>query len=264
HARRMTASFSAFDNEISDFITKRTLILPPGAVGSTLGGQTIINQLPSGAVITAADPRPVLVRANAGAVRLRGLEADWEGELSSSWFARTSFYYLRGKDKDSGLPPDIEGGLPPATGFVSLRWQPLGKRYWVEAYSHLVSLQDRLSSLELADQRIGALRSRASITRFFNNGAVARGLVRNGILLATGETLAEVLDRVLGPGVNEAPLFTKTPGFATFNLRGGYQVSERSDLIFVLENLLDKNYRWHGSGVDAPGINLQLSYRYRF
>ncbi|MBI2956116.1 MAG: TonB-dependent receptor, partial [Acidobacteria bacterium] len=46
HARRMTASFSAFDNEISDFITKRTLILPPGAVGSTLGGQTIINQLP--------------------------------------------------------------------------------------------------------------------------------------------------------------------------------------------------------------------------
>jgi len=263
-SRRMNASVSGFTNDISDFITKRALLLPPGAVGQMLGGQTIIAQLASGAVITAIDPRPVLVRANVGAVRLWGIESAWQGQVSDSWVARANFYYLRGRDKETGEAPDLEGGLPPAAGFVSLRWQPLGKRYWLEGYSHLVSYQDRLSSLELADQRLGAERSIASIAAFFNNGAVARGLVRNGILLPTGETLAQVLNRVLGPGVTEAPLFTRTPGFVTLNLRGGYQVSESTDLVIVLENLLDKNYRWHGSGVDASGFNLQLSYRIRF
>lgn len=263
-SRRMTASVSAFVNDISDFITKRALLLPPGAVGQAIGGQTIVAQLSSGGVITGVDPRPVLVRANVGAVRIWGLESAWQGQVSDSWVATANFYYLRGKDKETGDPPDLEGGLPPAAGFLSLRWQPLGKRYWLEGYSYLASYQDRLSSLELADQRIGAERSVSSITAFFNNGAVARGLVHNGILLPTGETLAQVLNRVLGPGVTEAPLFTRTPGFATLNLRGGYQVSENTDLVVVLENLLDKNYRWHGSGVDAPGFNLQLSYRIRF
>jgi outer membrane receptor protein involved in Fe transport len=263
-SRRMTASVSGFTNEISDFITKRTLLLPAGAVGEMIGGQTIISQLPTGAVVTAVDPRPVLVRANVGEVRIWGIETAWEAELGESWHATASFYYLRGTDKETGGPPDIEGGLPPASGFVSLRWQPRGKRYWLEGYSNLVSFQDRLSSLEVADQRIGALRSRASIARFFDNGAVARGLVSGGLLLPTGETLDQVLDRVLGPGVESAPLFTKTQGFVTANLRGGYQVSEQTDLIFVLENLLDKNYRYHGSGVDAAGFNLQVSYRIRF
>jgi outer membrane receptor protein involved in Fe transport len=262
--RRMTASVSGFFNDIGDFITKRTLLLPAGAVGTTIGGQAIVSQLASGAVITAVDSRPVLVRANVGDVRIWGVETAWEAELSNSWRAAANFYYLRGRDKELGGPPDIEGGLPPATGFVSLRWQPLGKRYWLEGYSHLVSYQDRLSSLELADQRIGALRSRAGITRFFENGAVARGLVSGGVLLPTGETLDQVLDRVLGPGVESAPLFTRTPGFVTANLRGGLQVSEQTDLIFVLENLLDTDYRWHGSGVDGSGFNLQISYRIRF
>lgn len=263
-SRRMTASVSGFTNEVSDFITKRALLLPPGALGLTIGGQPIIAQLASGAVITAADPRPVLVRSNVGRVRIWGVETSWESQLSDSWSATANFYYLRGRDKETGAPPDIEGGLPPASGFVSVRWQPVGRRYWLEAYSNLASFQDRLSSLELADQRIGAERSIASISRFFRNGAVARGLVRGGILLPTGETLQQVLARVLGPGLQTAPLFTKTPGFVTFNLRGGYRLTERTDLVVVFENLLDKNYRFHGSGVDAPGFNLQLSYRIRF
>ncbi len=260
----MTASLSGFTNEISDFITKRALLLPSGAVGQVIGGQAIVSQVPSGAVLTAVDPRPVLVRANVGEVRIWGIETSWEAALGEAWRAGANFYYLRGTDKQTGGPPDIEGDPPPASGFVGLRWQPRGKRYWLEGYSYLVGLQDRLSSLELADERIGAVRSRSSISRFFNNGAVARGLVGGGILLPTGETLEQVLDRVLGAGVQSAPLFTKTPGFLTADLRGGYQLSEQSDLIFVLENLLDKNYRFHGSGVDAAGFNLQVSYRIRF
>ena len=30
------------------------------------------------------------------------------------------------------------------------------------------------------------------------------------------------------------------------------------------ENLTDRNYRLYGSGVDSPGINLEVKARYRF
>ncbi|HLE35601.1 MAG TPA: hypothetical protein VI699_00490, partial [Candidatus Acidoferrales bacterium] len=61
-----------------------------------------------------------------------------------------------------------------------------------------------------------------------------------------------------------AALFSGTAGFATLNLRGGYRVGERSELIWIFENVLDKNYRLHGSGVDTPGRGVQVSYVYRF
>ena len=262
--RRATLSLSAFHYTVSDFITKRTLLLAPGAVGSSIGGEPIVVQAPGGAVFTPLDPRPVLVRANVGQVRVRGFETDVEAQVTGSVFARAYFAYLRGVDTERGGPVGIEGGLPPANGYLSLRWQPGSRPFWIEAYSHLAWQQSRLSSLELSDQRIGAMRSRADIAAFFQNGAVARGLVQDGRLLATGETLASVQDRVLGPGVVRAPLFLASPGYGTLNVRGGYRLSERSDLIVILENLGDRNYRVHGSGVDASGINIQLGYSLRF
>ena len=59
-------------------------------------------------------------------------------------------------------------------------------------------------------------------------------------------------------------MFTQTSGFATLNFRGGYRINEKSEFIWVFENVLDKNYRLHGSGIDSLGRNLQLSYIFRF
>ncbi len=263
-AGRFSGSVTTFQYNLSDFITKRTLILPPGAVGQTIGGATITQQLASGAVITSLDPRAVITRANVGKVRIRGFEAEGRVMLGSAWLVGGSVSYLRGVDRATGLAPDIEGGFPPMHGIFSVRWQPSSKPYWVETFSYWSDKQGRLSSLELSDQRIGASRSRTSIAAFFNNGAVARGLVAGGILLPTGETLAQVQDRVLGVGVTSAPMFTSTPGFATLNFRGGYRVRENSEFIWVLENVVDRNYRLHGSGVDSAGRNLQVSYVLRF
>jgi len=264
HAGRVYGSATTFQYNLSDFITKRTLILPAGAVGQSIGGATITQQLPSGAVITAVDPRPVITRANIGEVRIRGFEVEGRVKVSAAWSVGGNVSYLRGIDRQTGGPPDIEGGLPPVHGLFSVRWQPSAKPYWVETFSYWSDKQDRLSSIELADQRIGASRSRSSIAAFFNNGAVARGLVAGGILLSTGETVAQVQDRILGVGVTSAPLFTKTPGYATLNFRGGYRVGESQEFIWVFENVLDKNYRLHGSGVDSPGRNLQVTYTIRF
>ncbi len=264
NAGRISGSFNLFQYNLKDFITKRTLILATGAVGQSIGGAAIVTQLASGAVITAQDPRPVLTRANTGRVRIHGFEGETSVKLTSALQLRGQVSYLRGVDREAGGPPDIEGGLPPLEGFAAVRWQPSGRAYWVETYSLWSDRQARLSSIELADQRIGAVRTRASIAAYFNNGAVARGLVQAGVLLPTGETLAKVQDRVLGAGVTSAPMFTKSPGFATLNFRGGYRAGEHSELVWMLENALDKNYRTHGSGVDGAGRNVQVTYVLRF
>ena len=128
-------------------------------------------------MFTPLDPRPVLMRANLGRVRVRGLETSVQAQVTEAVFARAYFSYLRGVDVQRGGPPEVEGGLPPANGYLSVRWQPGSRPFWIETYSHLAWRQSRLSSLELSDQRIGAMRSRAAIAAFFHNGAAARGLV---------------------------------------------------------------------------------------
>ncbi|MBI5837179.1 MAG: TonB-dependent receptor [Candidatus Eisenbacteria bacterium] len=51
-----------------------------------------------------------------------------------------------------------------------------------------------------------------------------------------------------------------TPGYVTLNVRGGMDLGRAGRLTLGLENLLDKTYRYHGSGMDAPGFNVVLGY----
>ena len=55
-----------------------------------------------------------------------------------------------------------------------------------------------------------------------------------------------------------------TPGYAVFDLRGGMRVSQRLSITAALENLLDKDYRIHGSGQNEPGRNLVLAVDWAF
>ena len=50
-----------------------------------------------------------------------------------------------------------------------------------------------------------------------------------------------------------------TPGYAMLTLRSGWKVSDSLQLSLSLENVFDKNYRIHGSGLNEPGRNLVLS-----
>ena len=47
-----------------------------------------------------------------------------------------------------------------------------------------------------------------------------------------------------------------TAGWGTLNLLLSWQASDRAQLGLRLQNLGDKNYREHGSGIDAAGRNL--------
>jgi outer membrane receptor protein involved in Fe transport len=271
---RFDTDLVAFVNNVDDNITKQTLILPQGAVGTTLGDEVITSQNANGAVFVPVATNPVLVRANFDDVKVWGIEHTAALRMASAWRLSSVFTYLKARDKRTDLPPNIEGGTPAPEAWINLRYEPSGKGYWVEPYARLVGRNDDLSTLDLEDRRTGATRSRSSIANFFNNGARARGLVDPGadgtvntpddFLIATGETLVQVQDRVLGPGVNSAPLVTEIPGYALFGVRAGFRFAGRHQVLVDFENIGDKSYRGVSWGLDGPGRNLYVRYNLTF
>jgi hemoglobin/transferrin/lactoferrin receptor protein len=271
--RTWRTELSFFVNNIYDNIQKQALILPHGAVGLSLGGQPIVAQNANGAVFVSATTVPVLVRANFDNARVWGIEHTADARLHRDLSFRSVFTYLRARDTTTDLPPNIEGGTPAPQAWISARYTPSGQRWWVEPYVHIGWKQPHLSSLDLGDRRTGAARTRASIQAFFRNGARTRGWIAAGpdgtfsnaddLLIATGETLLQVQDRVLGAGVNSSSLFTEIPGYATVGVRAGTRFG-RQELLLDFENLTDENYRGISWGLDAPGRGVSVRYGFRF
>ena len=79
------------------------------------------------------------------------------------------------------------------------------------------------------------------------------------VLYATAQDRLSPRDMV-DPRVNPAG----TAGWATANARLGWRVSEAFALGLRAENLADKRYREHGTGLDEPGRNLVLSADFTF
>ncbi len=281
-----------FDTEIGGFIidynntiVRQTLILPPGAVGLFLGSQPIISQNDNGAVFVPLSTSPVLVQANFSKARMKGLEYEIDYHLTPSWTFGGNYTYIHAADRATGEVPNLGGGgLPPQLGYLRLLYRPTNKRYWIEGYSVLAGRQDRLSTLDLADRRTGAARSRTNIQNFFRRGACVRGLTTpgasgcgsaGGILIPTGETLLQVQNRLLPLGatingvliVNNdtaVPMFTAIPGYGLLNIRGGFQFRENQEISIDFENILDKSHRNPGWGIDGPGRSVTVRYKLRF
>lgn len=284
--RKFEAEFTGFLIDYKDAIVRQTLILPQGAVGTQLGSQTITSQNANGAVFVPLSTTPVLVQTNLNASRLYGAEFSANYNFLTEWTVGGNVSYLYAEDRATGLPPNLGGGgIPPTLGFLRLRYQSLSKPFWVEGYVNFAGEQDRLSSLDLADRRTGGARSRAQIQNFFRRGACVRAITTpgtngqcnsaGGTLIATGETLAQVQNRLLpiGATINgvlivdnntSVPLFTSIPSYVLFNLRGGYVFNEKHQINVAFENITDKSNRLPGWGIDGAGRSLKLAYRFRF
>jgi hemoglobin/transferrin/lactoferrin receptor protein len=260
HSSRVSASLTAFDLEFHDAIERRTLIFPSSIVGQDLAGYLVIRQDDQNRAYVAGEARPIVTRVNVSRSRIRGYEAETNIRLASMVRARAWASMARGTELETGLP---RRRMAPGMGGATLTWQPVGGRWWVEGTAIAATKQDRLSDGDIGDARIGASRTPASIASFFNGTAVDRGLVASGLLVSTGETLAQVQARVLGTSPLSA-MFTATPGFVAFGARGGVRLGRHLDLTLIGENLGDRNYRLHGSGVDEPGINFVARLRARF
>jgi hemoglobin/transferrin/lactoferrin receptor protein len=281
NSRRFAAELTGFTLKLKDVYFDQALILPPGAVGKFLGSEQIISQNSRGWVSVAAAPgSPVLVRVNFDDARINGLEFNSQMRFNDKFSAKANATYLRAYSLLNGLPPNVEGGIPNPAMNLSFRYQPRS-RFYLEAYSTLTGRQRRLSSLDLADRRTGAARSRGAIQNFFRRGACVRGLttgacnVAGGILIPTGETLAQVQNRLLpiGATINgvtvvdnntNVPMFTAVPGYGLVGIRGAVRFGENSEVAFDFENIADKQYRGISWGIDGAGRGLTLRYRYHF
>lgn len=282
-----------FDTELGGFIidyentiVRQTLILPQGAVGLFLGSQRIERQNANGAVFVPLSTAPVLVQANFTNTRLKGLEYEVDYNFNDSWAIGGNYTFVHAADLTTGEPPNLGGGgLPPQLGFVRLLYKPTGRRYWIEGYTMLAGRQERLSTLDLEDRRTGAARSRTNIQNFFGRGACVRGLTTpgntgqcgspGGILLATGETVVQVQNRLLpiGATINgvfvadndtAVPLFRAIPGYGLLNVRGGYRFNETHEITVDFENIADKSHRSPGWGIDGPGRSVTVRYGFKF
>lgn len=267
---RWRASGQYFYARLSDPIARRTLLLPVGAVPASLGGQPLTVLAPTAAqkaqgvvaVATPVDPRAVKTFENDGHSVYQGLEAFAEGSLTTRWSIRSHYSFLAGRDLDPNRPARR---LPPQAGGIALRYVPTGRRPWLEFAATAAGPQNRLNAADVDDERIGASRRRRDIADFFNS-VLASPSIQAGRFIPTGETLLEIQNRVL-PGVPDSvrvPLYTRTPGWMDLSIHGGWPITEQTRLNFGFTNLLDKNYRVHGSGADAMGRSLYLGFTYAF
>jgi len=272
-SRKASVEFTMFVNHIYDNIQKQTLILPQSAVGSLLGSDPITTQNANGAVFVAAAATPVLVRANFDNARSWGVEYQGRFQLSNALSLRTVYTYYNVEDTRTGLAPNIEGGVPAPDGYLVLQYAPPGGKWWVQPYLHAAAEQSNLSTLDLGDRRTAAPRNRTNMRAFFLNGATNRGWVGAGpdgalgsaddVLIATGETIAQIMDRVLGVGVNSGVLFSAVPSYLTVGVRAGLRFGAHQILIDA-QNLNDENYRGISWGIDAPGRGIAVRYVARF
>jgi hemoglobin/transferrin/lactoferrin receptor protein len=55
-----------------------------------------------------------------------------------------------------------------------------------------------------------------------------------------------------------------TPGYVTYNVRGGVKLREELRVTAAVENITNVDYRIHGSGLNAPGTNFVFTLELRF
>ena len=234
HVKRARSMPAFFVNNIDGNIQKQALILPPGAVGTTLGGQPIVEQTADGAVFVAVSTVPVLVRANFDEARIWGFEWSGEFNVTSGRDGRHRRYtYLRARStrrricrrtsKAARRRRAARSGCATADraasgGCSRTCSSPASSRICRRSTSAIgarapTAIARATSRTSSATARARAAGSTRAPTASFGNA--------DDILIATGETLAQIQDRVLGVGVNSAPLFTAVPGYAVFGVRFG-------------------------------------------
>ena len=120
---------------------------------------------------------------------------------------------------------------PPLNGIVGVQWEPLNTQYWATFFVRGAAAQRRLNRSDIRDPRIqGSTRDPAKVKFDANGAAIDAG----------------------------------TPGWFTLNVRGGVRLFDYTRLTLSLDNLLNKRYRQHGSGVNSPGFNVSLTLDNRF
>lgn len=285
---RLTWRGQVFHATLADPIVRRTLLFPLDRVPTSLAGVAVLPLAQTAlqraqnvvGVATSLDPRAVKSFLNEGRVVYYGLESSLRYAFNARAAIDGHYSYLVGRELN---PNRYVRRLPPQSGGLSFHFQPTA-RSWFQVEGQFSGRQERLSGGDLTDERIGAARRRrdivdllqgALVDHFMQPGVDERRGTLDDIFRPTGETIAAIRDRVLPIGrtingvtvvddTTRVPLYSATSGFTVLNFKGEYQLRDNVTIHFALRNILDRNYRFHGSGIDEPGINGFVGIRVAF
>ncbi len=91
-----------------------------------------------------------------------------------------------------------------------------------------------------------------------NGTAQLRWQAPFGVYLGAALRWATLQDRLAPSDLSDARIPAGgTPGFAVFDLRAGYRLGRRLFMGFVLENVADAAYRYHGSSINGGGRGIR-------
>ena len=223
-------ALTLFHSRINGLVTRRS-------VQEAYAGETL-PQLHQD-LIKEYEDIDVLVFDNVDEAQFQGVELAGLVPVLPAWSVYGNAALLRGEVlKIGGKAPDPKKPWeartrrePSLNGIVGIQWEPLNTQFWATLYVRGAAEQRRLNRSDIRDPRIpGKTRDPAEVKFDANGNAVDAG----------------------------------TPGWWTVNIRGGVKLYEYTRLTLALENLLDQRYRPHGSGVNAPGFNVSLSWDTRF
>ena len=171
-----------------------------------------------------ADGATVMQRVNAELAELDGVELGLEAGTLWGLSAFANFAWLQ--SEVTRLDGSVEAGrrVPPLQGSAGLRFSSDTYDTLISASVRFAAAQTRLSSSDRKDLRMCADPDRP------------------------WETLGEACEG--------------TPGWATLDFKAGLSPKPGMRIHASIINLLDAKYRDHGSGYDAPGINVRLSVSY--
>ena len=222
---QFAGSLTLFHGRIKDLVTR--VLAEDAYAGETL--PDLIQELQRNNPGTE-----VFVFDNVDEVQIQGIELTGTVPIQDSWSIYGNAMSTRGKVLViNGGAPDPQKPWeerirrePPLNGMLGLRWHPPAERFWGGFFVRGATEQRRLNRSDIRDPRIP------------------------GTTRETSEVEFDTAGNAIGEG---------SPGWFTLNLRGGMQVTEYSHLTLALENLLNKRYREHGSGINAPGFNVIVS-----
>ena len=183
----------------------------------------------------------VLVFDNIDEAQFQGIEFAGLVSVLPAWSVFGNAAILRGHILSiGGEEPNKDGKKPweerirrepPLNGIVGVQWEPENTLYWAMFFVRAAAEQRRLNRSDIRDPRIqGSTRDPAEVKFDANGAAIDAG----------------------------------TPAWWTLNIRGGVKLFDATRLTLSLDNLLNKRYRPHGSGVNSPGFNISLSLDNRF
>ena len=129
----------------------------------------------------------------------------------------------------------------------------LGERLDVQAIVNYTRGEDRIAGVSEPADRIPPLSGRILLDYAVGETFEASAWIR----------FADGQDRLSSRDIRDVRIDPNgTPGWGSVGAEAVWRPVERWQFALGVDNLLDRHYRQHGSGIDAPGRNLQLSALY--